>query len=349
MTEIVRAAGAAQFLSFVPRLAGITPARSVVAVPFTGRRTMGLMRLDLPGAGRAGERAFAATLVGLLCRIEGATAAAIVIYADEATRDAPRRPLVRAIEQRMDAAGLPVHDALWVGARRWGRYGDPSVGGARAEVMTGAYEGGLADDAVPPDLERPFVDAVRHELGRPMAVPAALRDDLPAFFERMLADDDDDQDAAAIAALVWALDRPALRDVGLLTWCDGVDRGDQAVRAQLDWEADVAYPMSLARRMWGEGPRPDPPRLLRALAVARRAAAAAPPTHRAGALATCAWLSWALGRSSHADGYVRAAREHEASHGLADIVGRFVAAGHLPDWAFRGRAERALAAQEPVT
>ncbi|HAN24626.1 MAG: hypothetical protein CMH36_08195, partial [Microbacterium sp.] len=64
---------------------------------------------------------------------------------------------------------------------------------------------------------------------------------------------------------------------------------------------------------------------------------------------TCAWLSWALGRSSHADGYVRAAREHEASHGLADIVGRFVAAGHLPDWAFRGRAERALAAQEPVT
>ena len=56
---------------------------------------------------------------------------------------------------------------------------------------------------------------------------------------------------------------------------------------------------------------------------------------RAGALAVCGWLSWALGRSTHADRYARKALAAEPDHGLASIVRSFVSAAHLPDWAFR--------------
>ena len=56
-----------------------------------------------------------------------------------------------------------------------------------------------------------------------------------------------------------------------------------------------------------------------------------------GPLATCAWLAWALGRSTHAELYARRACDIEPEHGLAEIVQSFVHAGHLPDWAFRRR------------
>ncbi|WP_455133789.1 hypothetical protein [Microbacterium aurum] len=68
---------------------------------------------------------------------------------------------------------------------------------------------------------------------------------------------------------------------------------------------------------------------------ARVVAALLPKARRAGALAVCGWLAWALGRSTHADRYAAQALRIERRHGLAEIVRSFVAAGHLPDWAFR--------------
>ena len=64
-------------------------------------------------------------------------------------------------------------------------------------------------------------------------------------------------------------------------------------------------------------------------------AALLPKARRAGARAVCGWLAWALGRSTHADRYAAQAQRIERRHGLAEIVRSFVAAGHLPDWAFR--------------
>ena len=87
--------------------------------------------------------------------------------------------------------------------------------------------------------------------------------------------------------------------------------------------------------MWGDAPRPDRVRLEAALAVARDVAALLPKKHRPGPLAVCAWLSWALGRSTHAHRYARSALAIDPRHGLADIVLAFVQAGHLPEWAFR--------------
>ena len=86
--------------------------------------------------------------------------------------------------------------------------------------------------------------------------------------------------------------------------------------------------------MWGEGDRPEPDRLSAALELARHLAALAPRPQRAGVLATCGWLAWALGRSTHAAHYAGLACEIEPEHGLGEIVRSFVHAGHLPEWAF---------------
>ena len=169
----------------------------------------------------------------------------------------------------------------------------------------------------------------------PQALAAVcLLDDLPSLFEDVLRPAPEGLGTYTEAALVWCLARPALRDIALVQWCAGFAAGDEALEAQLRWESGEAYPDRLAQRMWGEGEQPDARRLDTALAVTRRIAAVAPRTQRPGALAVCAWLSWALGRSTHAERYALAARDIEPEHGLTQIVLSFVAAGHLPDWAF---------------
>ncbi|MFT3798045.1 DUF4192 family protein [Microbacterium sp.] len=193
----------------------------------------------------------------------------------------------------------------------------------------------------------------------PAALQAACRlDDLPSFFEEVLGSSraaattaadarPESVDAAALApidaaalapmdaaALGWCLERPSLRDVAIVQWASDLSGGDEALEAQRRWEDGAEYPTDLASVLWGEGPKPDAGRLERALELVREVAALLPKRRRAGALAVCAWLSWALGRSSHADRYAEHALHLDRTQGLADIVRSFVAAAHLPDWAF---------------
>lgn len=206
----------------------------------------------------------------------------------------------------------------------------PDAGSGTASRISGASTTGTPADASSADRDP---DARRID---PRALEAlCLLDDLPCLFEEVLEWDAESLPPFDAAALVWTLSRPSLRDVALVGWCGGIQAGDDALDAQLRWEAGEEYPARLAMQMWGEGERPDPDRLERALDVVRRAAAVAPVTHRAGPLATAAWLSWALGRSTHAESYAVRACDIDPEHGLAEIVRSFVAAGHLPDWAFR--------------
>jgi hypothetical protein len=181
--------------------------------------------------------------------------------------------------------------------------------------------------------------------GSPRIDPRALAtvcrfDDLPGFFEAALARSPEEGDTYDTAALVWCLARPSLRDVALVQWSGNLSEGDEAFDAQLRWESGEEYPVHLAMRMWGEGEVPDVSRLQTALALARHAAAAAPRESQPGPLAMCAWLSWALGRSTHAAAYAERACEIEPEHGLSQIVLSFVHAGHLPEWAFQRTSAR---------
>lgn len=374
MTTIVKAASAAQFLSLIPRMLGYRPTRSLVAVPFRGSRSHGAMRFDLPGDDESVDAA-AATVIGMVCRLPDADAAAFVVYTDETFAGGmPSTALSAALRDRADACGIRVTDALCVGADAWGSYFDadlPPGGRDLAELgdepggaeHLGIAEGDQATGATLPeidDLERADIARALVSLGDAVALvcgpdvdrdvpdvdaridPAALSavcmlDDLPALFEDALRFDPEDISPYEDAALIWCLSRPALRDIALVEWCGGITAGDEAFDAQLRWEAGEEYPAHLAMHMWGEGARPDPERLERALERARRTAAVAPLAYRPGPFATCAWLSWALGRSTHAELYARQACEIEPEHGLAEIVQSFVHAGHLPDWAFRRR------------
>jgi hypothetical protein len=382
MTTIVKATDSAHFLSLVPRMFGFTPRESVVLVPFCSGRSAGAMRVDLPPHPEV--EALASTLIGMVCRVEGADAYAVVIYdgSDSHPRSAAGSRLVAGLEKRAEACGLETIDALHVGRTRWHSYLDRDAGGLLLALPTPAGDDpALAEPQgdqhsgveLPEATAAEVADAsrARHELslalralggeplpeevdsfGRrtprrvdPAAIAAtALLEDLPLFFEGCLGDagtmpDDAPPvccpDAYRRATLLWCLARPALRDVGIMTWLAGVDGGDEALEAQLRWEDDDDYPPDVARRMWGEGVRPDPDRLIAALDACRTAASVAPDEALPGVLSACAWLSWALGRLTHAESYARRACTIEPEHGLSTIVLTFIAAGHLPDWAFR--------------
>jgi hypothetical protein len=230
--------------------------------------------------------------------------------------------------------------------------------GRKAAAAGGTGKVGKAGKAVQSDSKRP-VDAEAmnepEQSGGPRRIdPRALAavctlDDLPTLFEAALEWDTGSLEPYDAAAMVWCLSRPALRDIALVQWCGGVAAGDEALDAQLRWEQGEEYPPHLAMRMWGEGVQPDSDRLAAALALSRRIAAVAPRQTRPGPLAMCAWLAWALGRSTHAELYAREACAIEPEHGLAEIVRSFVHAGHLPEWAFhrpparRGRGRRGSA------
>lgn len=372
MTTVVKAADAAQFLSLVPRMLGFRPRDSLVLVPFRGSRSVGALRFDLPAPGAPDAPAgIAATVVGMVCRIPDVDRFALIVYADaalDAAREA-RAPLVDAVRTRADECGLPLVDELLVGLDAWAAYDDPGRGGPSDMFDEVDGDPGVAADQASA-AELPEVDPARRECTAralqalrgavallcgpddadtgdpasdppgpridPCALEAAVQlDDLPALFERALSWDAASLDPSSAAVLTWCLARPAVRDIALVQWCAGSTAGDEALDAQLRWEEGEEYPSHLAMFLWGEGERPVPTRLHAALALVRSVAALAPPEAQAGPLATAAWLSWALGRSTHAERYARAATAAEPEHGLAEIVLSFVGAGHLPDWAFQ--------------
>ena len=392
MTTIIKAASAAQFLSLVPKMLGYQPTRSLVLIPFAGSRSIGAMRFDLPAETGFDELdSFAATLIGMVCRLPEADAVAAVAYTDARFSDGgpPHRDIIEALEGQADACGIRLTDALCVAADAWGSHFDPTCPASGrplfqlVESPQGSEHLSVSDGDQAAGADLPHVDlAERERTARALAAlqaavhllcgpeeartvahahldvgvdpsesrdedlddrrvdPQALAtvcalDDLPTLFEEALGWDAASLERFDAAALTWCLARPALRDIALVQWCGGMAAGDEALDAQLRWESGEEYPTHLAMQMWGEGERPDPDRLEAALALSRRIAAAAPREVRPGPLATCAWLAWALGRSTHAERYALLACEIEPEHGLAEIVRSFVLAGHLPDWAFR--------------
>jgi len=371
MTTIIKAATAADFLALVPHLAGYTPTESIALIPFRGSRTIGVMRFDLPpvDAGEELDR-IAATFIGMVCKLADADGVTPVVFTDDPFRsddDIVHGELVRAIMRRADACGLHVADALCLAADGWGSYLDPECppeGRSRSELpaelgvpeprdVSGDQAAGV--DLPCADLAekervgvalRAIEATVRVVCGEsdgsgsmaeldPQAIAAVCSlDDIPMLFEDALRWDVDHLQPYDAAALTWCLARPSLRDVALSQWAGDMVAGDDALEAQRRWEDGEDYPDDLALVMFGEGPRPDPDRLQRALDLARRLAAACPRDAAAALLATAGWLAWALGRSTYAHWHVSRALDLDPDHGLAGIVSSFVSAGHLPEWAF---------------
>ena len=388
MTTIVKAPSTPEFLSLVPQLAGFTPRESLALIPFRRGRSLGLMRIDLPRDGTDAAE-YAATSIGLACRVHDADGLAIAIYTDDAFQDGARprwHDLAQRLRQRAHDCGLGVHAAVLVASDGWGSYLDgdetarpldeirppgASVLGAdqhdglalptvdlderrRVEAVFGDLElalglrrsafGPAADDAVAGDIGRQEAKR-RAEVGRDARLEVAGRAgatwagqpsvaDLPDVFEDALSWDPDDLHPAEAAVLALAFSAPLLRDVALTQWSADLATGRRTLDWQLRWLRGTRSAPDGPVRLAGDGARPDPRRLRAALALARAVATRAPLRALAGTFAAAAWLSWALGNSTHAAWYVERARETDPDHGLADIIATMLAAGHLPAWAF---------------
>ncbi|MGW9631580.1 DUF4192 family protein [Agromyces sp. NPDC055520] len=129
MTTIIRAEAAHDFLALVPSLAGFRPERSLVCVAFSGNRTAGVLRHDLPR--RARDRApLVAAIVGTLCRMHGVDAVVPIVYTDArygSGRGMPQRALLGMLTARAEEAGFLVRDALCSAADGWGSLLDPET------------------------------------------------------------------------------------------------------------------------------------------------------------------------------------------------------------------------------
>ncbi|WP_435749160.1 DUF4192 family protein [Microbacterium sp. PMB16] len=367
MTTLLRASDSAGFLSIVPSLAGFTPRDSIVLLPFHGSRTYGAMRLDLPRDDVSLED-FADAAVGLAARVDGTDAVAVVVYTDDAahpTRDGFVLPFAVAVDELLgcaEDAGLRVVDALCVMPDGWSSYldDDPvvepldqigpapeveSIGDVSGDQLTGA--------------ELPSVDlAEKERVGRalrdlddllackergpltgtenPLVIAAAVMlEDIPAFLESVLKTPDD-LPPFAVAALLWCLNRPLLRDVAIAQWATDLAGGIRTLDAQLNFsENGRMVPDDLGEVFLGRGASPDPDRLRLALSVVRTAAARAPRSRRPAPLTAAAWLSWALGRSTHAGHYLDLVRAIDPEYGLAALLGTMIGGAMLPEWAFR--------------
>ncbi|WJS91322.1 DUF4192 family protein [Microbacterium testaceum] len=365
---VVSVTSSASFLALVPRLLECTPSRSLVLVPFTESRSLGAMRVDLPPAGAsASVESIASTIIGMACKVARTDAVALVVYTDDDVAGPaalPHRALVDAAIARADICGLRVVDALVVGPDGWDSYLSPSsstphpLSEVTAPPQGEPGSGLVADQFTAAELPRidsalsrgvlaalrrieRVLDGAHDRRALPRREHAAAVDpaaaavaDPPVLLEDALASAPAQLDAAQLAAVAFCLDRPSLRDVALMQWAADLATGDATLHAQTAYRRGTPFPEDLARPMWGEGARPDPDRLRRALELCRFVAAALPRERRPGALSACAWLAWATGRSSHAAVYAETALEIDADHGLSAIVLDIIDAGRLPEWVF---------------
>lgn len=308
----------------------------------------------------------ASTAIGMVCRVRAADGVAVIIYTDEtiAGGDLPREQIARALARRADACGLELRDALCVAGNGWASFLDPDrpddghplgmlQGGDRAESLLPVGPGDQHDGATLPEIEPERLADVSAALEAlaaavdadpatiidshldPRALDTLVRlDDIPELLEEMLEWDAPTAPPFDAALAVVCLSRPAVRDIALLQWSGAMQDGDAALDAQLRWESGEPYPEEIGRRLWGDGPSPEPGRLAAALRIAQTCAALTDGARRAAVLGLCAWLAWAQGRSTVAAEFATRAQQIDADAGLAEIVLAFVNTAHLPEWAF---------------
>ncbi len=327
----IKAGTPRDFLGLVPALLGFTPHASLVLVPFEATRTIGAMRFDLDTD--------AATLahigLGLICRVPRATGVAAVIYATEDA--ASTRDLGQQIIDVADHQGLHLVDVLYVASDG---YGSHLTGEAPAPLTEIATPEALRDNlAASQSAGASIPDADPARAARIAFATARLDDDALANFvtvaEDALTGDPADLDTRLAALLLTGIGIPLWRDVALIQWATDLDNGTRALAAQIGHSIMGApVPESIARTLYGQGERPDADRLTAGLALVRHLAAYADDQQRPNLLAAAAWLSWALGRSTHAAVYTDRALAIDPDHGMSQIVATLCSAAVLPDWAF---------------
>ncbi len=155
--------------------------------------------------------------------------------------------------------------------------------------------------------------------------------------------------AGALAELSVIAHTPALRDVLLIAMASGFEHGEVALQQQAEWfEPQAASGMSAkafaAQRLDNRAPsdddlflvgrsrrRPVEERVIASIDVLRRAAAAAPRSHRAGTLCVLTWMLWSHGFLSAATRMHALAAECDPHLTMVETLGWLLDSGY-PAW-----------------
>lgn len=339
---VINVTAQAEFLGMIPHLLGNLPSRNVVLIPFEGNRAHGAFRVDLPPLD-APMNEWSHALVALLCRVEGATGAAFVVYTDgpivSATAD--WASLAEDVELACLHAGLALKDSLVVADDGWGDFTKPTE--IHDQVPEPAELDGMPrpasrlSSAVLPDVTVDTRKQVNELLDRRDASAVLDRPDLITTIEQPLSSGDP-LSASELADIALILATPASRDVALLQWSGSVTDGEPARAFQQAYlNGFTPTPDASLTRIFGQGARPDLARLEAALSVARQAAAAATEPYRSGPLTVCAWLSWARGSSSEAAAYLEQVNPFSRAASFAHLLSDMIEAQRLPEWLFTRR------------
>lgn len=132
--ELIRCETAADFLAAFPRIVGFTARNSLFVVLFSGRRTCGTARIDLP---RSRDPRHIDEYLDQLCgvlanlqRTHGSSAPAIVITSDESFAEAggiPWRRFARRLDRRLARQGQRVRELCCLAPDGWASYLDPTT------------------------------------------------------------------------------------------------------------------------------------------------------------------------------------------------------------------------------
>lgn len=356
---ILKAKNSADLLAMIPVLVGFTPKESLVLVAFRGRRTCGVLRIDLPKVRtNTVHKRLASSVIGTMCKIPALDAVVLAVYTDEpiAGTGLPRTLLADVLERRIQQFGFELRDSVCQASDGWGSYLDevtPDGGHPLSDIHNSPLLNGLdavADgewpervpDAAEPEKQRMRDDVARYrrwlrEPGSPFPAQFDEFDDLPPFIDEAL-----DWDAATIdrygALLLLVVQGAPMRDAVMLQWASDLATGyrlrEQAER-WIEGQRELNdEDKELGGLMLGIGPRPDVDRIQRGMELLTTLVSRADDELRVAPLCMLAWLNWALGAGSRAGRYVDEASHINPDYGLVEVLNTMLSNGVLPEWAF---------------
>lgn len=253
MPEILKANSSADFLAAVPAITGYRASNSVVCVTFTGNRTAGVFRIDLPQRKRTSDyRALATHIIGMLARMRHVNRVTPVIYTDdtfEGEKGIPWLEFGRMLTRRIHGEGYHLPGAFCVAADGWGDYfetdgprdGHPLKEINESPMVARAAEAGAADVPSISDAGKlPEVDAEQAKLfAETLAAVAAGEldrelDELAdrcavCWVELCLNWEGEEVPLAARAHLLTLAQSPAVRDAMMLQVAFGEEAGIESL------------------------------------------------------------------------------------------------------------------------
>lgn len=313
-----------EIVEAIPKMLGYTPVDSIVAIPFCGSRSRGVLRTDFPADGTPAP--LAVTLAAILHKIPGFDSVILAYFTNQSA--STLTGLADSLPKVLSLAGVVVNASLFRAQDGWGETDSlssphPLSDLAKDPALHSGQRSGTELPTAAPTLKAATATV--------LANTACLADSTHAA--RILARSLDDLDATELAILADSFRVPAERDVTLATWLFGDTGGHRYRKAQDSWQTKGEYPLSDIFLL-GQGPTPDPTRLKSALQTARYVAAHTSDDYRAAALAVCSWCAWGLGNGTHAAIYAAEAITIAGDHGLANLVHTLADAGQLPAWIY---------------